>query len=367
MKSTSQGTGNAYVNIRPGGDEACLAITSRYRRRDNGLEPLVLSQEEAICFVQTKSQVAYSSAKFDASELAKNSENGKDEQSSGFGAAGGAEGVAVEVMPLRFPRQFGDQNRHAQTNREDEVGAGPELVNAAEAPSQELDAERHEAEDDGVEQEPQRAGVDSAVVEAAVADLAAVDLLGHPVGVVEQEGEPGEPVEERDEEEHPHWPRQLALPHRRQGQGGYGEQQRDGDEETALQIGAVDVAGFRLREGEDLIESRHVICDVENPEAGDENGNGTGLRAFAEGVAGGMADVGGEADEDNGNVTDEGLDDHAGDGPTEPDEGGELVLDPQQLDVGEMVVQVEVIDANLDNESMAIHASLSLSYSSCAS
>nr|GMD95927.1 hypothetical protein Iba_chr15aCG17070 [Ipomoea batatas] len=93
--------------------------------------------------------------------------------------------------------QFGDQNCHAQTNREEEVGAGPELVNAAEAPSQELDAERHEAEDDGVEQEPQRAGVDSAVVEAAVADLAAVDLLGHPVGVVEQEGEPGEPVEER--------------------------------------------------------------------------------------------------------------------------------------------------------------------------
>lgn len=74
-------------------------------------------------------------------------------------------------------------------------------------------------------------------------------------------------------------------------------------------------------------------------------------------VAGGHADVGGEADEEDGGgdeggaggdegaaaaeaggaavgvVADEGLDDHAGDGPAEPDEGGPRVRDAEELDV----------------------------------
>lgn len=102
---------------------------------------------------------------------------------------------------------------------------------------------------------------------------------------------------------------------------------------------------------------KHVIGDVEDPESDDEDTDGTGLGGLVGVVAGGHADIGCESDEEDGGgdeggaggdegaaaaesagasvgiVSDEWLDDHAGDGSTEPDEGGPGVGNTEELDV----------------------------------
>nr|GMD74179.1 hypothetical protein TEA_019755 [Ipomoea batatas] len=97
--------------------------------------------------------------------------------------------------------------------------------------------------------------------------------------------------------------------------------------------------------------------DVEDPKPDDKNSNGTGLSGFVEAVAGGVADISGEANEEDSEndeqgagsnkgatatetpsaivavVADQGLNNHAGDGPTKPHKGREFVRDSEQLNV----------------------------------
>lgn len=102
---------------------------------------------------------------------------------------------------------------------------------------------------------------------------------------------------------------------------------------------------------------QHVVGDVEDPESDDEDGHCAWLERFGHVVAGFVAYVGGEADEDDGDgdaagaggdegaspaegglavvtvVADDGLDQHAGDWAAEPDVGGPFVGDAEELDV----------------------------------
>jgi len=196
--------------------------------------------------------------------------------------------------------------------------------------------------------------------------------------------------------------RHRFLLHVSEGDGGQTEEERDGEEEAAFEIGAVDVAGFGFGEGEDVVEAavgprgvpqdiaygheegeegvgvarfsvvaggevgeegtagalEHVVGDVQDPEADDEDGDGAWADFLGEGVAENVAEVGGVAYEKDGDgngqgsggdegtaaaeagsaavavVADDGLDQHAGDWAAEPDEGGPRVGNSQQLNVG---------------------------------
>src|SRR5205807_1593493 len=101
----------------------------------------------------------------------------------------------------------------------------------------------------------------------------------------------------------------------------------------------------------------HVVGHVEDPEPDDEDSDCAGADLLLQGVAEGMAEVGGVADQEDrdgdgdgagGNkgtaateagsaavtvVADDGLDQHAGDWAAEPDVGGPFVRDAEKLDI----------------------------------
>ncbi|PON58442.1 hypothetical protein PanWU01x14_166540 [Parasponia andersonii] len=101
----------------------------------------------------------------------------------------------------------------------------------------------------------------------------------------------------------------------------------------------------------------HVVGDVEDPEPDHEHGDRPRLRLAVEAVAERVAEIGGEADEEDGDgdeggagcdewppaaeaggaavavVAHYGLDQHAGDWAAEPDEGGPGVWNAEELNV----------------------------------
>nr|GMD81874.1 hypothetical protein TEA_019755 [Ipomoea batatas] len=222
---------------------------------------------------------------------------------------------------------FGNQNRHAQTNRQDEVNAAPELLDAAEAPRQELHADRHEAQDHGVEHEPQRAGMHASRVERIHMGL------GRSFKAPKISPKNGTP-----------FPFCAFSPPSAASFSSCSF--------TKVSAMVVTVSKRATEMKKQLLRLAH---DVEDPKPDDKNSNGTGLSGFVEAVAGGVADISGEANEEDsendeqgagGNkgatatetpsaivavVADQGLNNHAGDGPTKPHKGREFVRDSEQL------------------------------------
>lgn len=138
----------------------------------------------------------------------RDSEDGKESQGAGFDAGGRRQGFVVAVgeesVLARMFGHLGDQNRHGQTNSEQEVDDSPEPLDAANSTREDFDPQGGGSEDERVQHETQGTGAHTSIVGLSFSDGSAVDLTAHPVGVEEKEGEPRNPVETRHQEKDPH-------------------------------------------------------------------------------------------------------------------------------------------------------------------
>lgn len=144
------------------------------------------------------------------------------------------------------------------------------------------------------------------------------------------------------------------------GTSGEPEDVADGHEEGVERVGGAHSALAVPREVGQQGAARsleHVVGHVEDPEPDDKHGDRPRLGLPVKAVAEGVAEICGEADEEDGNgdeggaggdertptaepggaavavVADDWLDQHAGDGATEPDEGGPGVWNAEELNV----------------------------------
>lgn len=132
-------------------------------------------------------------------------------QRTGLDAARRAKRLSAACLePAGGLGQLGDEHRQAQADGQQEVDAAPESVDAANPTRQQLHRKGHDAQNHRVEHQAQRPGTDACGVGSALPDLPAVHLPAHPVGVEEEEGEPGDPVETRHQEQGPHGTLQAA-------------------------------------------------------------------------------------------------------------------------------------------------------------
>jgi len=112
--------------------------------------------------------------------------------------------VGEHSVLARMLGHLGDQNRHGQTNGEQEVDDSPEPLDAPNSTREDIDPQGGGSEDERVQHETQSTGADASIVGISFSNGSAVDLMAHPVGVEEKEGEPSNPVQTRHQEKDPH-------------------------------------------------------------------------------------------------------------------------------------------------------------------